>query len=243
MLDCLSGHRSSNLLGGHFSTKKDILKYHFVYKTTHTSSGKYYIGVHSTDNLEDGYLGSGLIIKNSIAVYGSRAFTRTIIKHFSTREDAFLEESLLVTKELIDSDVFCLNLKPGGFGGWGPTSQKHKETTLAAGRKTQKWLRENDPEWVAKNFQARSESVSSSYKVGTRTPRGWSKEDRICAQSEESRARRIKTFSVIGHAKGEKNSQFGTCWVSDSKETKKIPLSLLDDYISLGYRRGRKLVV
>jgi hypothetical protein len=32
--------------------------YHFIYKTTH-QNGKYYIGRHSTDDLDDGYIGSG----------------------------------------------------------------------------------------------------------------------------------------------------------------------------------------
>ena len=35
-------------------------KYNFVYKTTNLLNNKYYIGVHSTDNLNDGYLELGL---------------------------------------------------------------------------------------------------------------------------------------------------------------------------------------
>jgi hypothetical protein len=34
------------------------INYHFIYKTTH-QNGKYYIGRHSTKNLNDGYIGSG----------------------------------------------------------------------------------------------------------------------------------------------------------------------------------------
>jgi predicted GIY-YIG superfamily endonuclease len=33
-------------------------KYHFVYITRH-KNGKYYVGRHSTDDLNDGYIGSG----------------------------------------------------------------------------------------------------------------------------------------------------------------------------------------
>ena len=38
--------------------------------------------------------------------------------------------------------------------------------------------------------------------------------------------------------KGEKNSQFGTCWITNEKENKKIHRG---DDIPNGYRLGRKL--
>lgn len=33
-------------------------KYHFIYKITRLDNNRYYIGMHSTDNLDDGYFGS-----------------------------------------------------------------------------------------------------------------------------------------------------------------------------------------
>ena len=45
-------------------------KYHYIYKTTCKVNGKFYIGMHSTSNLEDGYIGSGKRLWNSIRKHG-----------------------------------------------------------------------------------------------------------------------------------------------------------------------------
>ena len=41
------------------------------------------------------------------------------------------------------------------------------------------------------------------------------------------------------YQKGEKNSQYGTCWITKDNENKKIKKEYLDEYISLGWKAGR----
>lgn len=54
-------------------------KYHFLYKITNLVNQKYYIGVHNTDDLDDGYMGSGSAIQRALKKYGPLNFKREII--------------------------------------------------------------------------------------------------------------------------------------------------------------------
>ena len=63
--------------------------YHFVYITVRLDTPYYYIGVHSTDNLLDGYLGSGYHILNAIKKYGKDSFARLELKFFNSHEEDF----------------------------------------------------------------------------------------------------------------------------------------------------------
>ena len=40
---------------------------------------------------------------------------------------------------------------------------------------------------------------------------------------------------------GEKNSQYGTCWIYNNKECIKIKKDQLEEYISKGWIKGRKM--
>ena len=86
-----------------------------LYKTTNIINGKYYIGIHTTDDLNDGYLGSGWLFKKALAKYGKESFIREILETFDNREDALLAEMNYVITNQDDKDSY--NLRTGGLGG------------------------------------------------------------------------------------------------------------------------------
>ena len=91
------------------------MKYHFIYKTVCIITNKYYIGMHSTPNLNDGYIGSGKIIKSSILKYGKSLHSFEILEFVDTLESLVLREKEIVNKDLL-KDPLCMNLYIGGTG-------------------------------------------------------------------------------------------------------------------------------
>lgn len=91
-------------------------KYHYFYKITNIITGQYYYGIHSTNNLNDGYMGSGQALKRAMEEYGKQNFIKEILKLFNTRDEASVYENKIVTQEVID-DVNCYNLRTGGDYG------------------------------------------------------------------------------------------------------------------------------
>jgi hypothetical protein len=90
-------------------------KYNYTYKITNNINNRYYIGVHRTNNIDDGYMGSGKLIKRAIKKYGIENFTKTILRFFVTYREALEYEKELVTIELINSDT-VYNIREGGYG-------------------------------------------------------------------------------------------------------------------------------
>ena len=61
--------------------------------------------------------------------------------------------------------------------------------------------------------------------------------------SEETKLK-MKKSKQENHPKlGEKNSQYGTCWIHNNKENKKIPKDQLSEYEKLGWIKGRKMIL
>jgi len=218
-----------------YGTRK---RYHFIYKTTNLLSGRYYIGMHSTNNLDDGYLGSGTLLRRSINKHGKENHSIEILEFLNSREELVAREREIVSLQEIAKKE-CMNLKVGGEGGF--TVEQAKK-----GRQiTDKVLEEKH----GKDFRVI---------IGKQYYENLSEEQRL--ERNASIARRLKevgfdhaTFKgkkhseetlnrmrevKVGHGKGVENSQFGKCWITDETENKKVHKG---DLIPEGWRLGRKI--
>lgn len=86
-----------------------------TYKTTCLVTGKYYIGSHKTDNLEDGYLGSGKKLNESIQKHGVDQHKREILGIFETRAESLSLEHNLIAHAIQLNDDKLLNMNNGGY--------------------------------------------------------------------------------------------------------------------------------
>jgi hypothetical protein len=95
------------------NTHAERRKYHIIYKTTCTITGRWYLGLHSTDHLDDGYLGSGRHLQASLKKHGKENHSREIVETLSSRKELVQREIELITEEMI-RDPMCMNLMKGG---------------------------------------------------------------------------------------------------------------------------------
>jgi hypothetical protein len=129
---------------------------YIVYKTTNKINSKYYIGVHQTDNINDGYMGCGHYrgrklreqldtkLYRAFRKYGDDAFTTEVLFKFDNDVDAYEKE-----KELIDiTDKNCYNHKPGGVGGFHPETNKGRVFTEEERKKMSKSAKDRSKKYL-----------------------------------------------------------------------------------------------
>ena len=98
--------------------------FHTIYQTTNLKTGKIYIGKHSTENLDDGYLGSGKHLKADISKYGCRAFEKKMLYVFTNKRDMDDKENELLTEEFVNRpDTYNINCGNSPVRSW-MTKQK-----------------------------------------------------------------------------------------------------------------------
>lgn len=77
--------------------------YYYLYKITNKINSKIYIGIHKTDNLSDGYSGSGKALKRARIKYGVDAFEKEILEYFPSEQEMVKREREIVNEDFVKS--------------------------------------------------------------------------------------------------------------------------------------------
>ncbi|HUU87155.1 MAG TPA: hypothetical protein VMX17_05305 [Candidatus Glassbacteria bacterium] len=100
----------------------------YNYLTTNKINGKQYVGMHSTKDVDDGYLGSGKCLLQAIKKYGKENFIRRRLCICKTIKEAHINESYFIKKyNTISPSGYNLSPK-GGLGFHGSFSEEIRQT-------------------------------------------------------------------------------------------------------------------
>ena len=199
--------------------------YYTIYKITCKTTGKIYIGKHQTKDLQDCYMGSGKLLIRAQKKYGLENFSKKVLYVFDTEEEMNAKEAELVTEE------FCLredtyNICPGGQGGWGYVNAsgiRSKNHTPEMYKKVSSTLKGRKMPWVGDNLKNYHQSGNAKY-------------DNFKGKKHSDETKKIIGLKNSEKQKSFGNSQFGTMWITNGIENKKIKKT---DSIPEGFRKGR----
>lgn len=202
-------------------------KFHYIYKITRLDeSGKYYIGMHSTDDINDGYFGSGSVLSKSIKKHGKEKHSKEILEYLESREALKLRE-----KELVDhttlKDPLCLNLQLGGGEGGFINTEHQLKCSSAGGKVGGKTAGKLNGAANLAKARATGKYCGKIWTGQKHTPK--TRDQMLLSQQNVDRT-------------GSKNPMFGKklAWVSKQGEVKRIPLEGLDQHLGEGWIRGIK---
>ncbi len=211
--------------------------FYTVYKITNKINGKFYIGKHQTKDLNDGYMGSGKLLKKAIEKYGIENFKKEILHSFDNELEMNNKE-----KELVVISENSYNLCDGGNGGFGYINknrlwqtEKHSVAAIENAKKaTNKIMKlaQSDLEWKRRHSYITSKNHASK------------KENYVHSWTNRKHKKEtieLMKLSAKGKHEGSKNSQYGTCWITNGVENKKIKKEELDFWTNKGYTKGRKI--
>ena len=220
------------------------MMYYTIYKITNKLNNKFYIGKHKTNDLDDGYMGSGTLLQRAYQKYGTDNFTKEIILLCESETEMNLKEKELV---VVDPRI-SYNLTGGGYGNWNHINKNNDryKKDKSKGRKAADAVMDEKygEHWrsdIGKigNTARQKKYPSLSHSTAMRGHNeGWFS-FKGKKHTEETLALLKQAHKDI-HA-GERNSQYGTCWIHNAEHNKKIKKEELDNYLNIGYIKGRKM--
>ncbi len=254
-------------------------KYHYFYKIENQLNGNYYFGIHSTNDIEDGYMGSGRRLKRAYRQFGKENFKKTILKYFKTREQASEYENEVVTESCV-LDTNCYNLKIGGdfgvttgtilvrdengvfyrikpddedylSGKYVPFS-KGKIAVFDTEEEKYKLIETSEYKNNQERYLHQSKGRITVYDMSGNTMSVNLDDERYLNgelkavwvgrnHSELTKEKMSNSHRANGDQIGVKNSQYGTCWITNGVKNLKIKKEDLAEYVKNGWVKGRKI--
>ena len=213
------------------------IMFYTIYKITNLLDGKIYIGKHQTKDLNDCYMGSGRYLKRAIAKYGIDNFVKEILFIFDNESEMNAKEAELVTEAFVKEDT-NYNLCHGGHGGFGyirsldSYHNQVKRGRVAADASIHKIYGVSNISQTEENRKKNSDRIKIAHAEG-----------KIPYDNFKGKTHTEETKDKMRKSKndGSLNSQFGTMWITNGIENKKIKKDV--DIIPKGWYKGRKLAV
>jgi hypothetical protein len=206
------------------------MKY-LLYKITNLVNGKIYVGVHKTKNINDGYMGSGFLIKKAILKYKIENFKKEVIAECTTEEEMFELEKLIVTQEFVSSNK-TYNLKIGGIGGFDHINENisFEEKSIICLKGWNSRTKESQLLQLSKMSLGLHKKIEKDGGPFTGN-----------IHTLEAKEKIGKNSSIC--QKGLGNSQSGTAWMYNLKQkiNIKIKKEKISIYENLGWVKGRKM--
>lgn len=177
--------------------------YYIVYETTNNVNGKKYRGIHKTQDLDDGYLGSGKLLKKAINKYGPENFSKVILEICSSSEDLYEKEKFYVNEDWISNNE-TYNLKLGGEGGWDyinknssfirwTDEKRKKQSDLIKEKRARGEFKAKRPMSEIKSFLGKTHSEESRKKIS---------ENNGCKLTNDEILERIEQWNSIPSGRG-----------------------------------------
>lgn len=173
-------------------------KYYYTYKVIllkGSLSGHYYYGQHKTNDLCDGYAGSGRILKDYYKKYSKIegvTYVKSILQFYNNSKELNVAEKNLIGTKYQD-DEMCLNLVAGGNSpGFSDQTLKKMSKSLK-GRtfsENTKVIWQKQRKGIGNGMYGKKHTASAKKKI--------SDYRKTCIGKNSSRAKKVVQFSLDG---------------------------------------------
>jgi len=211
--------------------------HYLIYKITNNLNNKIYVGKHKTEDINDEYFGSGLLLGRAVEKHGKENFKKEIIIECSSEQEMNQKEIDIVDEDFIARDD-TYNIMLGGQGGWDYVNEnnfnrttiaieKHKQSCIS----TQKLAVSKFVELLKTDMEFRKE-FSDKQKARARLG-GFSK--CFLGKTHSNESKKKMSDSKKGRKRGIENPSYGKHWITNGIDN----MFVKKESVPIGWKKGR----